>query len=53
MGRPQGPEGLIGAASGVLAQRLQGILLRFPAVMAVLGRDKVDPSRRGASERLV
>ena len=52
MGDPQGPKRMIRAAARVFPQRLQGILRQFPAVMAVLGGNKVEPPGRGVSQRL-
>src|ERR1700749_5041664 len=52
MGDPQSPERMIGAAARVFPQRLQSILRRFPAVVAVFGGNKVEPPCRGASQLL-
>jgi len=53
MGHPQGPQRMIRAAARVLLQRLQSILRRFPALMAVFGRNKVEPPCGGFFQRLV
>jgi hypothetical protein len=52
MGHPQGPERMIAAAAHVFLERLQGIVRRFPAVVAVFGGNEVEPPCRGASQRL-
>jgi hypothetical protein len=53
MGHPQGPQRGIRAAARVFLQRLQSILRRFPALMAVFGRNKVEPPCGGFFQRLV
>jgi hypothetical protein len=53
MSHPQGPKRMSGAAVRVFPQRLQNILPRGPAVMAVSGGNKVEPPCRGVYQRLV
>jgi len=50
---PQGAQRVIGAAERVVPQRRQRILGRFPVLVAVLGRDQLEPAGGGLPQRRV
>ena len=52
VGDPEGAEGMVGAGAGVFLQRGHGILVRFGALVAMFGRDVVEPAGRDGAERL-
>ena len=53
VGHPQGAQRMIRAAARVFPQCLQCILRRFPSLMAVCGRNKVEPPGGGFLQWLV
>jgi hypothetical protein len=53
VGHPEGAERMIRARAGVFLQRVQGILGRLAALVAVFGGDKIEPAGGDRSQALV